>query len=98
MRRLREAFLDFAADTLRRGVGRDEVGVFPFKALELVHARVVLRVRPLGAVEDVIEVLMVAEFVAQRFDLLLRRGGLCFGRGHSLRNYMQSTRAGADSR
>ena len=43
---------------------------------QLIHARVVLRVGPRGRIEHVVEVLMVPQLIAQRFDLLF--GGNIF--------------------
>jgi hypothetical protein len=49
-----------------------------FEGLEAVHGRVVLGVGPLRGVEHIVEVLVVAEFVAEGLDLLV--GGEGFRR------------------
>jgi hypothetical protein len=49
-----------------------------FEGLEAVHGRVVLGVGPLGRVEDVVEVLVVAEEGAELLELLV---GSQVGRG-----------------
>ena len=56
-----------AADALRGRVGRDELGVVGLEPLELVHERVVFGVGNFGRVEDVVEVLVVAQLMAQSF-------------------------------
>ena len=60
-----------AADALCGRIGREEVGVFGFERLEAVHGRVVLSVGPLGRVEDIVEVLVVTEKLAELLDLLV---------------------------
>ena len=79
VRDLGEALFGLAADALGGRVGRDELGVLGLERLEAVHGGVVLRVGPLGGIEHVVEVLVVAEEVAELFDLLIWREG--FGRG-----------------
>ena len=60
-----EAFAGGAADALGGGVEGDERGVGLFEGLEFAHAGVVFGVGDLGLVEDVIEVLVVAEFLTE---------------------------------
>ena len=65
---LGEAVFGLAADALGGGVGGEERGVRELEGAELVHAGVVLGVGPGGGVEDVVEVLVVAELFAQGVD------------------------------
>ncbi len=51
-----------AADALGRRIGRDEIGVLGFEALELLHERVEFGVGQLGIVEDVVPLFVVANF------------------------------------
>ena len=60
-----EAFAGGSADALGGGVGGDERGVGLFEGLELAHEGVVLGVGELGLIEDVIEVFVVAEILAE---------------------------------
>ena len=69
--RLFEALGRLAAHALRRRVGRDQLGMRRFKSLQFVHQRVVLGVGDLGRVENVVEMLVAAQFFAQFFDLAL---------------------------
>jgi len=73
---LLEAFGGFAAYALGGGIGRDQLGVRGFDALELVHEGVVLGVGDLGSVEDVIKMLVMAEFGAEFFGAF---GGIVVG-------------------
>ena len=57
-----------AADALRRRVGRDELRVALFQAAQLAHEVVVLGVADLGAVEDVVAVVVVGDEGAQLLD------------------------------
>jgi hypothetical protein len=59
-----EAFARFAADALRWGIGREEIGMLGFERLEAAHAFVVLGVGDLRAIEYVVKVLVVMEFLA----------------------------------
>src|SRR5690606_27342566 len=56
-----------ARDALRGRVGRDQVGEALFDALQRVEQAVVLLVRDLRPVEDVVEVVVVADLAAQPF-------------------------------
>jgi hypothetical protein len=69
VRHLGEAFAGLATDTLGRRVGRDELWVGLLKLLQAVHQRVILRIGDFGRVEDVVEMLVVANLFAQRLDL-----------------------------
>lgn len=60
-----EAFAGGSTDALGGGVGGDERGVGLFEGLELAHEGVVLGVGELGLIEDVIEVFVVAEILAE---------------------------------
>jgi len=65
MAELDEAFAGGAADALGGRVRGDERGVGLFEGLEFAHEDVVFGVGELGLIEDVIEVLVVAEIVAE---------------------------------
>ena len=79
---LGEALFRLATHALGGGVGREEAGVLGFEGLEAVHGLVVLGIGPLGGVEHVVEVLVVAEVFAESLDLLF--GGQGFGGGWSV--------------
>ena len=66
---LGESFFGLAADTLGGRIGSDEVGVVGFEALQLAHEVVEVGVGDRRLVEDVIEVLVVADLVAEGVDL-----------------------------
>ena len=68
---LGESFFGLAADTLGGRIGSDEVGVVGFEALQLAHEVVEVGVGDRRLVEDVIEVLVVADLVAEGVDLFL---------------------------
>jgi hypothetical protein len=74
MRQLGEAGQGLAAYALGRGVGRDQLGVFGLNALELAHEHVEGGVGDLGRVEDVVLVFVMANLVAQFFDVARVRG------------------------
>ena len=68
------------AGSLRRRVGRDELGVLRLELAQLPHERVELGVAELGVVEDEVALGVVVDQLAQRgdaFDDILRSG-----RGH----------------
>jgi hypothetical protein len=69
-----------AADTLSWRVGCDQSRMLAFKLLELVHQLVELGVRNFGIVEGVVTVFVMADLIAEGFDLLL--SAFVFGRGH----------------
>ncbi len=60
-----KAFAGGSANALGGRVGSDERGVGLFEGLELAHESVVLGVGELGLIEDVIEVFVVAEILAE---------------------------------
>src|SRR5437868_12235390 len=70
MLHLEEAFTWFAANPLGGRIGTDQLRILDFHFFELIHEPVELRVRDLGIVEHVIAVLVVADFLSERFDLL----------------------------
>ena len=69
-------FLQFlkwgGADTLGRGIGRDEVGVGSFEVAQLTKQPVMLLVRDLRASCHIVEVVVPVEFSAQRHNALFR--------------------------
>ena len=71
VRHLDEALARLAAHALRRRIGRDQLRMLGLELLQLVHQAVEFGVADLGIVEHVVAVLVVADLVAQRFDLLL---------------------------
>src|SRR5712691_5263926 len=71
MARLDESLAGLAADSLRGRVGRDQFGMLGLQLLEFVDQFVEFGVADLGIVENVVAVLVVADLVAQGFDLLL---------------------------
>ena len=68
------------ADTLRRRVGRDEVGMLFFERLQLAHQPVVFRVGNFRIVEDVIAVVVVLDLLTQLTHSC--RGALGCAGGH----------------
>ena len=66
MRNLGETLFNFAADSLRRGVGRHPLRVLRLNLFQLAHQRIEIRIVQLRRIEDVIEVLVVADLLAQR--------------------------------
>ncbi len=79
---LGKAVLGLATHPLRGRIRRDQIGVLGLQALELIHPRVVLRVRPFRGVQNVIQVLVVAKLLAKRVNLLIGRQE--FRGGHRL--------------
>ncbi len=73
---LDEALAGFASDTLRGRVRRHQIGMLGLECLQPVHQHVVLRVGYFGRVENVVEMLVVAELVAEGLDLLVGRKGV----------------------
>ncbi len=78
VRRFEEAVAGLATDALAGRVGRDQIRVLGLERLETLHQVVVLGIGEYGRVEHVVQVLVVAELVAEGFDLLLR-SELCGG-------------------
>src|SRR6266446_3911662 len=71
MARLDESLARLAAYALSGGVGRDQFRMLGFKLLEFVDQFVEFGVADLRIVENVIAVFVVADLVAQGFDLSL---------------------------
>ena len=78
VRHLDEALARLAAHPLGGRIGGDQLGMLGFERLEFVHQPVEFGVADLRIVEHVIAVLVIADLVAQRFDLLLH----IFAGGH----------------
>src|SRR6266852_4491793 len=74
MLRLHESLARLAADALRGRVWRDELRMLRLQPLEPVHQLVEVGVRNLRGIEHVIAILVVADFLAQSFDLFLDVG------------------------
>ena len=70
---LGKAFFRLAANSLRRRVGGDQLRILRFQILQLARERVEGSIGNLGRVLPVVEVLVVADLFAQRFDSV---GGL----------------------
>ena len=70
VRHFDESLARLAADALGGRIGRDQFWDARFQILQLLHQLVEFDVADLGIVENVIEILVVANFLAQRFDLL----------------------------
>ena len=82
---LEEAFLGFAAYTLGGTVGRDKVGMLGFKGFEAIDELIVFRVADLRGVEDVVEMLMMFNLMAERCEFA---GNLqLYGHGWDYRNF-----------
>jgi hypothetical protein len=88
----------FAAHALGGRVGSHEFGVLGLDALELVHQRVVGGVGDLRRVENVIQVLVAAQFGAQFhdaffFQVLIRekREIVGFAHGENYRGWQQGS-------
>ena len=71
MRNFDEALARLAAHALGGRVGGDQLGMLGLERLQLVHQAIEFGVADLGIVEHVVAVLVVADFLAQRVDLLL---------------------------
>ena len=70
MRDLGESFFRFAADALGGRVRGDEAGIFFLDALKLAYEVVVLGVGDGGLVEDVVEMLVVTDLVAEGVEFI----------------------------
>ncbi len=70
VRRFDEALARLAADALGGRVGRDQFRMLSFELLELVHELVEFGVANFRIVEHVVAIFVMADFFAQRFDLL----------------------------
>ena len=69
MRDLDESLARLAADALRGRIRRNERWVLGFQILQLLHQLVEIGVADFGIVEDVIEVFVVANLLAQSLYL-----------------------------
>ena len=78
MRHFDEALARLAAHALGGRVGRDQLRMLGLERLQLVHQAIEFGVADLGIVEHVVAVLVIADLVAQRVDLLLH----IFAGGH----------------
>ena len=78
-----ETFAGLAAHALGRRIGRDELRVRRLQLQQLLHQEVEFGIADLGRVQNVIAMLVVADFFAQRFDLARRTRWLacCHGTG-----------------
>ena len=78
-----ETFAGLAAHALGRRIGRDELRMRRLQLEQLLHQQVEFGVCDLWVVENVIAMLVVADFFAQRFDLARRTRWLacCHGTG-----------------
>jgi hypothetical protein len=67
MRHLDKTFAGFPSDALRGRIGGGEFGVGPLQPLELPHHSVVFGVGDGRLIQNVIQVFVTAEFVAETF-------------------------------
>src|SRR5208283_2618784 len=74
MLRLHKPFAWLAPHALRRRVRHDELSMLRLQPFQLVHERVKLRVGNFGGVQHVVAILVVPDFFAKGFDLLLDDG------------------------
>ena len=70
MRNFDEPLARLAANSLRRRIRRDQLGMRRFKLLQFVDQAVKFRIADLGIIEHVIAVLMTSNLVAQRFNFV----------------------------
>ncbi len=70
VRHFDETFARLAADALSRGVRSDQLRMRLFQRGQLAHQLVVLGVSDAGLIEDVVQVLVMAQRFAQVFDFL----------------------------
>jgi hypothetical protein len=82
---LEEAFLRFAAYALGRTVGRDKVGVLDLKGFEAIDEPIVFCVADLREVEDVVEMLMMFNLMAERCEFAANLR--LYGHGWDYRNF-----------
>jgi hypothetical protein len=73
-----------ASHASRRRIRRDQFWIGGLQLFQPVHQAVVSGVGHLGIVQNVVAVVVIANLVAQLFDLVLRRRSL--GHGHPLKN------------
>jgi len=85
MNKLWKTLSGTATDTLRRAVGRDQLGMLLFKLPQLLDQLVVFTIRNFRIVLDVVEILVPANFFTKVFDRLF--DGPFFGQaGFRVRN------------
>ena len=70
MRDFDESLARLAADALGGRIRRDQLGMRGFQRLQLPHHRVVFGVGDLGRVQHVIQMLVVAQFLAQGLNFV----------------------------
>ncbi len=70
MRHLDESFARLTAHALAGGIRGDELRMLSFETLQPAHQRVVFGVGNFWLVEHVVQVLVVAQLIAQVFDFL----------------------------
>ena len=73
VRHLHKPILRLAANPLRRRIQRHPLRMLRLQPLQLVHQRVVLRIRNLRSVLNVVKMFVMAQRIAQRLQLLFRR-------------------------
>ena len=73
MRDFRKTFSGLAADALSRGRRRQKLGVELLQLLELAHQPVVFRIRDSGFVQNIIKVLVAAEFSTEALGFAVFR-------------------------
>ena len=78
-----ESLARLASNALRRRIGGDQIRMFSFQILKLIHEPVEFGVADFGIVEYVVAVFMLADFFAEGFEPLVNVLG---GTGHR-RNY-----------
>src|SRR5271166_126039 len=69
MRNFDESLARLAAHTLCRRIGRDQRRMLSFEVLQLPHQLVEFGVADLRLVQDVVAILVMADFFAKSFDL-----------------------------
>ena len=69
-----KSFARLAADTLRGGIRRDQLGMGGLELLQFLHQPVEFGVADLGIVENVVAILVIANLVAKLVDLSLNVG------------------------
>ena len=74
MRDLFESLGGFSTYPLRGRIGREQIRVRGFDGLQFVHQRIVGSVADLRRIENVIQVLVTAQFGTQMLGTLRRRG------------------------
>ena len=70
VRHLREAFFRLAAHALRRRIGRHQLRMLGLQRLQLPHQRIEIGIGNLRRIQPIVQMLMVANRLAQLLDLL----------------------------